>query len=203
MGEVIVVPCPESQVALSESGEISVLAVMHDVRTLVTIKVCPFRCLSPRKVELGHPLASSVESNRFEDTIMLHHLGFLREIDNSLGRNVCPDFCNMTKQLLDEINIVKEGIATGVRIVVIWKHRPVTDKILAPRSEPSTAAGTLPEEESGIISGLDPSFTSGINREEPIEVIKPSSESFVRANHGIVRFEKRTEIDQSQSSITD
>ena len=77
------------------------------------------------------------------------------------------------------MDIIKEGTTTGVHIAVIWKCRTVTTKVLAPHSKLSTAGGALPKYGSGIVSGLDPSFTSGVDCKEPIEIIQPSSEYII------------------------
>ena len=43
MGDVIFVPSSDSWLTLSESGEINVLTVVSNVRTLVIIKICALR----------------------------------------------------------------------------------------------------------------------------------------------------------------
>jgi len=48
---VLLIPDPESRLTSSESGEVNVLAVVHDVRLLVTIEIRALRCLSPCKIE--------------------------------------------------------------------------------------------------------------------------------------------------------
>ena len=107
MGQVILVPDLGSWLVLSKSMKINILMVVDDVRALVAIGVCAFQWLLPLKIESEHPIVSSVESNQFEDMILLNHLRFLHKIDDGLCRNVCPDIREMSKQLLDKIDAVK------------------------------------------------------------------------------------------------
>ena len=103
--------------------------------------------------------------------ITVGHLGLLQKISDSLSRDVSSNVGNMSKQLLDEINIVKEGTTAGVCMVVVRKRRPVANEILAPHSKLLTTADTLPKDGSSIISGPSPSSARGIGRKESIKVI--------------------------------
>ena len=137
----------------------------------MTVEVRAFRSLSPAKVKSRHPLASRAKSDRSKDTITFDYLGFLHEVNNGLGRNICPSVSDVAEQFLGEIGIIEEGTATRVRMIMVWKCRAVTDEVLAPCSKPSTATGTPPEYFSGIICGLDPSFTGSVDCEKSIELI--------------------------------
>ena len=185
MGDVIPVPGSDSRFVLSKSGEINILTIVYNVGTFVAVKISAFQWLSPFEVKPRHPLACSFEGNRFTDTVTFDHLRFLDEINDSLGRNVCPDVSDVNEQLLDEIDIVNEGTAAGVCVAVVWKRRPVTNEILCPLPKPSTTASTLPDNGSSVIGSLDPSFTRGVNCKEPIQVIESGSEDNIRANYGV------------------
>ena len=201
IGDVIFVPDSHCWLALSESRKVNVLTVVDNVGTLVAIKICALRCLSPCKIELRHPLASSVKSDRLEDVITLGHIRLPHEIDNGLGGNVCPDIGDMSPQLLDKISVVEEGPTAGVRVVMVREIEPIANEVLAPCSKPSTAVSALPKDGSSIISGLDPPSTSGIEREKSIKMIEPSPQDIVCTNRRAVGFENRAKISQSQSGI--
>lgn len=179
MCEIVPVPGLDSQLVLGESREIYILMAVHDIGTFMTIEICTFWYFSPHKVEFQHPLASGFEGNQFEDMVMLQYLRLLYEIDDCLGRKMPPDISDVSLQLLNKLGIIEEGITTGVRVAVIWKHRMVTTEVLGPCLKLLTACGTPPKYGSSIISSLGPSFTSSVDCEEPIEIIQPSSEYIV------------------------
>ena len=183
MGEVILVPDPESWLTLSERREVYILAMVYNVRTFVAIEVYALRHLLPFEIKFGHPLAGSFESDQVDDMVTGYHLQFPHKINDSLGGNMCPDVSNVCTQLLSKTDVIEGGIAPGVCIVVVWKSRAVPDEILPPRSKPLTAASALPKDGSSIIARLSPSFTSGIDCEEVIEVIESSSEDSIGLNH--------------------
>ena len=99
---------------------------------------------------------------------------------------MCPDVSDVSQQFLDKIGVVKEGTTAGVHMIVVRKCRPVANKVLAPHSKPSTAAGTPPKYGGGIICSLDPSFTSSVDCEKPIKLIQSHSEHCIRANHRVL-----------------
>ena len=112
-----------------------------------------------------------MESDRFEDAITFDHLRFLHEINDGLGGNVYPNVSDMGPKLHRKIDIIEERTTAGVRVVVVWEHRPIADEILAPRAKLPTAVDTPPKYGSGIIGGLGPPSTNGVNCEEPVKVI--------------------------------
>jgi len=137
---------------LSECREINVLTVVHDITTFVTIKICALRWLPPLEVEFGHPLARGVKSDWLEDMILLHHLRFLHKFNNDLGGNVHPNVSDVSEQLLNKINIVKEGTTAGVCVVMVWKCGSIANENFAPHSKPSTAPSSLSGDGSGVIT---------------------------------------------------
>ena len=157
MSEVILIPGSHHWFALSKRWEINILTVVHNVRTFMAINICSFRGLLPLETEPGHPLAGCIERNQFADVVTLYHLRFIHKIDDSLGRNVCPSTSNVSKQLLDKFGVVKEGIAAGVCILMIWKCRPIANEISAPHLKSLTTANALPKSCGSIISSLCPS----------------------------------------------
>lgn len=172
MGEVILVPDPKCWLALSEHRKVNILTMVHNIRTFMAIEVCAFWHLPPFEVKFGHPSAGGFERDGVDDMVPCYHLRLPHKIDDSLGRNVCPNISDVHTQLLDEIGIIKKGTAPGVHIVVVWKSRAVPDKFLPPHSKPPTAASTLPEDGSSIISCLGPSFTANVDRKEAIKIIE-------------------------------
>ena len=51
MGEIVTIPDSDGLFVSSKSGEIDILAVVHNIRTFVAIEICTLRCLSPREVK--------------------------------------------------------------------------------------------------------------------------------------------------------
>lgn len=137
----------------------------------MTIDIHAFKWLMPLKIEFGHPLAGHIERNQSEDVIAFHHLRFLHKVNNCPGRNMCPNISNVSKQLLDKINIVKEGMAARIFVVMVQECRPITDEILAPHLKLLTAANTLPDNGSSVIGGFSPSFSRCVDGKESIQVI--------------------------------
>ena len=126
--------------------------------------------------------------------ITFHCLGFLHEINNGLGRNVCPNVGYVSEEVLNKISIVEEGTTTGIRIVVEWKCGPIANEISGPQSKPSTTANTPPDGCGCVISGLSPSFTGNVNSKESIQVIESRSEDIIGPYRGVVRPEESSEI---------
>ena len=99
---------------------------------------------------------------------------------------MCPDASDVNQQFLDKISVTEEGTTAGVRMIMVRKCRPVANKVLAPHSKLSTAAGTPPKYGGSIICSLDPSFTSGVDCKKLIKLIQSRSEHCIRANHQVL-----------------
>ena len=53
--------------------------------------------------------------------ITFDYLWFLQKIDDSLSGDVSSDLGDMSKQLLNKVNVVKEGTTARVCVVVVRK----------------------------------------------------------------------------------